>query len=99
MKEALRPDEIPIVSRVLADGRELVIWPLTCGRARVCLGEKMGSIFYIDEWDYLSVPAAIDGMMNWDPAKENEPTGWNRHHSTHRYRPEGDPTKEYIKTE
>jgi len=38
-------------------------------------------------------------MMRFDPAEMTEPTGWSRHPDTGRYRPGGDPAREYVKVE
>jgi hypothetical protein len=33
--------------------------------------------------------------MQWDPTKEPEPAGWERHPTTNRYRVGGDPAREF----
>jgi hypothetical protein len=51
---------------------------------------------YADFYCYDSVERARDSMFAFDPAKEPEPTGWHRHASTGRRRPDGDESKQYI---
>jgi hypothetical protein len=40
---------IPFAARVLPDGRAAEVWPLTFGRARLCVG-PLGSLVYDNEW-------------------------------------------------
>ena len=81
--------------RVLADGRTVIVQPLLFGAA--CLGVGSKDFFdggYCDVWDYPTREAAIAAMNAWDG--KGEPTGWHRHTASGRYRPGGDPTKEYT---
>ncbi|MEW1959789.1 hypothetical protein [Kineococcus sp. NPDC059986] len=50
--------------------------------------------FYTDRWCYHDVYAAVRAAEAWDPAQEDEPTGWHRHPLSGRRRPDGDPSKE-----
>lgn len=38
-----------IAQRILPDGREAILFPLTYGRSRICVGEA-GSAFFDDSW-------------------------------------------------
>jgi hypothetical protein len=39
-----------LASRVLPDGRELGVVPLTYGRARIVWSRSVGALFYEDAW-------------------------------------------------
>lgn len=82
--------------RELDDGRAIGVMPATFDRAVLGIGRADAQAFD-DVWDYPSVPRAIAVAIDWDPPREPEPDGWDRHASTNRYRPDGDPRREYTK--
>jgi len=53
--------------------------------------------FHDDEWDYDTPALAFAAAQGWDPAATPEPAGWMRHPSSGRRRPDGDPTREYVR--
>ncbi len=82
--------------RDLGDGRMIGVMPLTFGRGCLGIGRSDAGAFD-DVWDFLSLARAIAEAETWNPADEPEPQGWNRHPSTGRYRPGGNPAQEYRK--
>jgi len=83
-----------LFERRLDDGRVLVVYPLLWGNARLCCGPDDG-LTIDNEWHYESSDLAIFAAAVWDG--ENEPTGWHRHPSSGRRRPEGDEAREYVR--
>ena len=79
------------LERQLPDGRFMTVYPLTFGRGRVIIGDKAS---VDDVWGFPSLGAAVAAFLTWDG--KGEPEGWDRHPCTNRYRPGGDPAKEYV---
>src|SRR2546429_8653451 len=52
-----------------------------------------------DQWDYPSLEAAQLGLQNWNPEQTSEPSGWHRHFDTGRYRIDGNPELEYVRSD
>ena len=79
--------------RLLADGRELSLLPLLTG-VRLGIGRaRAGAID--DVWDYTDVLAGFRAFYEWDGS--GEPNGWTRHPGDGRRRPDGDPSREYVR--
>ena len=80
--------------------RRITVEPTTFGRARLGIGPKSPVIIegvYDDVWDFLSWHAALKALETWDPEKDAEPDGWNRHPLSGRYRINGDKNLEWVK--
>ena len=80
--------------------RRITVEPTTFGRARLGIGPKSPVIIegvYDDVWDFLSWRSALQAMETWNPEKDSEPDGWNRHYFTQRYRINGDKNLEWVK--
>jgi len=57
-------------------------------------GDRCG---YSDRWCYATFDKAVDGLNEWLLREfEGEPSGWHRHPSTGRRRPDGDASQEYL---
>jgi hypothetical protein len=41
---------VPLAARALLNGRWAEVWPLTFGRARLCVGRARDVLSYDDEW-------------------------------------------------
>jgi hypothetical protein len=81
--------------RKLADGRLLCVYPMTFGKARLCIGPDDG--YSIDDaWCYENPQLAIAVCYDWD-GKGDAPLGWHRHIGSGRRRPDGDPEREYVR--
>lgn len=78
----------------LDNGLEAVVWPLRWGSARLCL-RAPGSRYHMNEWHYESPYAALTALEGW--TGKGDPSGWHRNPLTGRWRPEGDPTREYVR--
>ena len=78
-------------------GRLIGVLPLTYNRARLGIGRPDAEAFD-DVWDFPSRVRALAEARLWDPAEDPEPNGWDRHAGSGRYRPDGDPAREYRKT-
>jgi hypothetical protein len=83
-----------LYTRELEDGRELTVYPMTFGKARLCIGPA-GWPTYDDGWCYADPQQAIDAAATWD-GEGDPPVGWHRQISTGRRRPDGDPEQEYV---
>lgn len=79
--------------RILPDGRQAEVIPMTYGKARLCVGPADDAV-YDDGWCYVSPTAAVLALRIWTGA--GEPVGWMRHPTSGRRRPGGDPTVEYV---
>lgn len=76
--------------RELGEQREIVVYPMVMGRARLCLSEDD---FIVDAYCYDDPNQAIDAAIFW--TGEGDPLdGWTKNPITGRRRPGGDPTKE-----
>jgi hypothetical protein len=86
-----------VARRLLVDGTELVVYRMY-GEAMDLALTLPGNNFGVDErWTYAPghFLAAVAGMILWEP--NFEPTGWIRHRPSDRRRPDGDPSREYIR--
>lgn len=84
-----------LYTRELGDGRELTVYPMTFGKARLCIGEA-GAPTYEDAWCYAFPALAVEAAKNWD-GEGDAPVGWHRHIGSGRRRPDGDPAREYVR--
>lgn len=88
-------------SRIDRAGREIVVYRMAFGNARLCISEA-GSDCYIDAWCYQTegrfsgLLKAIDGGSQWDGEGNDPPGGWYRNPMTGRRREGGDPSKEHV---
>jgi hypothetical protein len=69
------------------------------GRARLGLVAKQSITgqSYEDVWEYPSKEASLVQIFTWDPDKQEEPSLWDRHPATMRYRIDGHSHLEYIR--
>lgn len=67
----------------------------TCAILKGRWGDPYG---YEDRWCYDSRESAQGALVNWflNDDRDPEPTGWHRHPSSGRRRPDGDASKEYV---
>jgi hypothetical protein len=67
----------------------------TCAILKGRWGDRTG---YDDRWCFHDAQAATEALVNWFivDIRDPEPSGWHRHTPSHRRRPDGDPTKEYV---
>jgi len=89
-----------IQQRRLPDGRLIAVDPLLFHKARLGIGmlpplHEVGA--FADHWEFPSVASALQAFVAWEPEKQKEPAGWDRHVATMRYRIGGDPELEYVK--
>lgn len=82
--------------RTLPDGREVHITPATFGRARLNVTDDPSHMFYSDVYCYADPYVATLAMYIWDPEKEPDPMGWEKHVQTGRYREHGNPANEKV---
>lgn len=82
-------------TRLLGDGRAVLLLPMLHGNLRLGIGE-LGSPEMDDVWCYQAPEAdlAWQAALGWDG--EGEPDGWYRHPQTGRRRPGGDPAQEHV---
>jgi len=90
-----RLDEGALAERLLPDGGELCVYPLLFGAARLTFGRDPADGGYDDCWDYPDPLTAVKAMNRWDG--RGEPEGWTRHPGTGRRRPDGDPSREFVR--
>lgn len=84
-----------LARRVLPDGRIVEAWRyLFNSRVTVTEPQKDG-ISYEDAWCYATVAQAIEATLTWDG--QGEPTGWIKHPTSGRFRPDGDPAREQVR--
>jgi len=81
--------------RELEDGYEVVVYPMTYGKARLCLSEtgEWGSI--LDGYCYADPARAIEAAKAWT-GRGDPLAGWHRHLGSGRRREGGDPSKEHV---
>lgn len=84
-----------VEERTLADGRFGGVMLMTFGRGRIIAGTPppWGSIE--QAFCYDSIGAALIAFRQWDG--HGEPDGWVKDALRQRYRPGGDPEKEYVR--
>lgn len=81
--------------RELDDGREITVYPLLFGYAKVCIGPADCTVGFDDSWSYYTSRQAINAAKAWD-GNGDPPVGWFRQTSTGRRRVGGDPKQEFI---
>lgn len=92
--EAVRRELVAV--RDLDDGRELTIQTIGAAQGRLTVGPRPSHGRYVDAWDYPSHQLAREAMASWD-GHGDPPDGWTRNLTTGRRRPDGDPTKQYVR--
>jgi hypothetical protein len=81
------------ITRQLADGRWLAAAQMfTNGRLYFDLDQCGADAVYC----YASLVEAVDALLNFDPAVDEEPQGWHKCATDNRIRPGGDASKETI---
>jgi hypothetical protein len=85
-----------LARRMLPDGREVTVQPLTFRRARITVGPPVQQGTWDQCWDYDDMLTAVAAMLAWD-GQGDPADGWVRHLPSHRRRPDGDPAKEHIR--
>lgn len=65
-------------------------------RARMSVGEQDGSGYYEDIYEFPSVQRAMIALFLWDPSKQEEPGGWDRHPDSGRNRIGGRSDLEFV---
>jgi len=101
--EGLLPESLTILreyafAKVVGD-RYAAIQPMTFGKFRLKLG-PVARLNRRDYWDdveycYENVTAALEALNAWDGV--TEPSGWFRCPTDARRRPDGDPSREYVR--
>jgi hypothetical protein len=91
------PREGALYHRVLADGEhDVTVYPMTFGKARLCLSLADDECSIIDGWCYEDRALAIRAAVEW--SGEGDPLdGWTRHLGTGRRRDGGNPAKETVR--
>lgn len=84
---------------LLPSKRHITIDSLYAGRARIGLVDKKSITgqSYEDIWEFPSKEKALISIFTWDPDEQEEPTLWDRHPATMRYRIDGHARLEYIR--
>ena len=78
----------------MPDGRRVWIKKFTF-TAAIIIGPD-GTGMYDDRWCYATAELAATCARAWDAMPGTEPTGWHRHPTSGRRRPEGNPHREYL---
>lgn len=82
-------------ARDMGGGRVVAIMPLLFTHAIIVY--QHGTLTIDDRWCYKNLPAALEGLNEWQEREyEGEPTGWHRHPYSGRRRKDGDPEKEVV---
>jgi hypothetical protein len=87
------------MQRVLPDRRRLVLMPHEQGVVlAVTLLPPFEEFAVYDDryWVYDSPTKGMIAFQTWNPREEEEPYGWVLHPATHRYRPGGQRSMEYV---
>lgn len=80
--------------RFIDDDREIVVSPMTFGKARLCIGDR-GGVGFDDGYCYANPALALAAARVW--TGEGDPLdGWHRHLKTGRRRVNGDPNQEHV---
>lgn len=92
-EERARAKELDaLFCRFIDDDREIVVSPMTFGKARLCIGDRY-AIGFDDGYCYADPKLAIVAALAW--SGEGDPLdGWHRHLGTGRRRKDGDPKQE-----
>ena len=78
--------------RFLGDDLEILVSPMTFGKARLTIGNR-DDVGFEDGYCYADPVLAILAALTW--TGEGDPIdGWHRHLGTGRRRPDGDPSRE-----
>lgn len=85
---------IPLLRRVLADGRILEVWRYIFNHRLTIADPQHGGMYFADQWCYHDLPTAERAFNEWDG--DGEPAGWMKHPTTGRYMPNGDPARETV---
>jgi hypothetical protein len=82
--------------RLLPTGRAVFLRPWSYGGLVLNIG-SLGVSWFDDEWNFQAEQhrAAWRAALGWNG--EGDPEGWYRHPASGRRRPEGDPTKEFVR--
>lgn len=86
---------ITVRDRLVADGYEILVAPMTFGKARLCYG-LADSGTYDNAFCYEDPARAIEAAKVWN-GQSDPLDGWHRNPVTGRRRPDGDPTKETVR--
>lgn len=78
--------------KILPDGREVSLLAMIYN-VRMCIGEPNAQ-GYDDAYCFADRVRAEQAFAKWDG--RGEPEGWIKHINTQRYRPNGDPSAEYV---
>lgn len=92
-KNEHRPD--CLYWRALDEDTEVIVYPMTFGKARLCYGERGEWGCMESGWCYESPLRALEAARAWD-GKGDPLDGWHRHVQSGRRREGGDPAKEYV---
>ena len=92
LKDRTKTDDGALYWRELPNSFEICVYPMTFGKARLCLGE---GDFISDGYCYQDPERAILAAQVWT-GKGDPLSGWHTHIQSGRRRPDGDPSKEYI---
>jgi hypothetical protein len=65
-------------------------------RARMSVGKQDGGGYYEDVYEFSSVQRALIALFLWDPDKQEEPGGWDRHPDSGRNRIQGRSDLEFV---
>lgn len=82
MTKGIKPGQIPdwrpgaVFWKPLADGREVTIYPLLGGKARLCVGPLAHPSGYDVAYRYTTIKAAMDAAKEWDSENDDEPPGF-----------------------
>lgn len=87
------------VVATLPDGREARLQLMLYGHVRLYWGPPGSGVYDPDSgYDYDDLRGAMQAVYDWrEGGFAGEPEGWFRHLGTARRRPEGDPTREYVR--
>lgn len=80
--------------RSLPDGTVLAVAEMLHENGRLYIDVHADG--YGDFYCYDGFQRAVDAMNAFDPEREQEPSGWKRHFSSGRRRPNGDQSREFV---
>ncbi len=82
--------------RVVEDGYQIVVYPMTFGKARLCYCAPGEYADIIDAFCYATHARAIEAAEAW--TGDGDPLdGWHRNPLTGRRRTDGDPATEHVR--
>jgi hypothetical protein len=82
-----------ISKKVLEDGRCVYLFP-TIFNLRIGVSKDTEDKGFTEFYCFHDNEAAFEAMDSWNGT--GDPEGWVRHVPSHRRRPHGDPSKEYV---